>query len=81
MGGLPPVRFVPSFTSGKKEEGEEDIDTVKITISNDIQKYYPIFKEGDPEQVVNLIKMHEGIVEDKKLRERFQIISSLIADK
>ena len=60
MGGNPPIRFVPA-PSAKKEDGEET-DQVKITISNEVSKYYTIFKEGTAEDVVNLIRMHEGIM-------------------
>ena len=60
MCGAPPIRFVPSTTSAaqKKEDGEEP-DMVKITISSDITKRYIIFKEGESEEVVELIRTHE----------------------
>ena len=37
MGGMPPIRFVPSSTETKKDEEESD-DQVKITINSDVQK-------------------------------------------
>jgi len=80
MGGMPPIRFVPSSTETKKDEEESD-DQVKITINSDVQKYYPIFKTGDAEAVINLIRMHEGIISDKKLKERFDIVTKLAEPK
>ena len=75
MGGAPPISFVPSTTSAaqKKEEGEEP-EQVKITISSDVSKYYDIFKEGETEDVVELIRTHESIIADKKLKERHEIL-------
>ena len=74
MGGAPPIRFVPLSTSAsqKKEDGEEQA-SVKITISADITKRYFIFKEGETEEVVELIRTHEGLIADKKLRERHAV--------
>ena len=67
MGGVPSIRFLPnSSASGKREDGEEH-DQVKITISSEVSKYYNVFKEGTAEDVVNLIKVHEGIIIDKKI--------------
>mgnify|MGYP007089475121 CR=1 FL=1 len=81
MGGDPPIRFVPSpSSSGKKEEGETEDNQVKITISADVQKYYPIFKEGDTEAVINLIRTHQGIMSDKKLQERHKVVENLVVD-
>ena len=81
MGGDPPIRFVPSLSaSGKKEEGETEDNQVKITISADVQKYYPIFKEGDTEAVINLIWTHQGIMSDKKLKERYAIVEGLVVE-
>ena len=42
---------------------------MKITISSKVSKYYTIFKEGTAEDVVNLIRTHEGIISDKKLKQ------------
>jgi len=81
MGGDPPIRFVPSLSaSGKKEEGETEDNQVKITISADVQKYYPIFKEGDTEAVINLIRTHQGIMSDKKLKDCYKIIDNLVVE-
>ena len=66
-GGLPPVRSVPSSHT-EKEEGKEKEHMVKITISDFVQKHYPIFKERDTKDVVNLIQCHKGIIANKKLR-------------
>ena len=54
---------------------------VKITIPESVQKYYPIFKEGDTEDVVNLIQRRDSIISDKKLRVRYTTCAGLIAKK
>ena len=54
---------------------------VKISISEAVSKYYKIFKEGDTKDVVNLIQHHESIISDKKLRTRYSLYASLIAEK
>ena len=74
MGGDPPIRFVPTPPATAKEEGEEP-SQVKTTISSEVRKYYAVFKEGTAEDVVNLIRVHEGIVTDKKLIENCDIIA------
>ena len=79
LGGLPPIRFVPAPTA-KQEDGEET-DQVKITISSEVSKYYPVFKEGTAEDVINLIRVHEGIVTDKKLVENCETIRALFNNK
>jgi len=82
MGGDPPIRFIPSNSaSGKKDEEETDEARVKIHISADVQKYFPIFKEGDTEAVIDLIRIHQGILSDKKLEERCKDVTRLITEK
>ena len=74
IGGAPPIRFVPLSTSAaQKKEDDEEQASVKITISADITKRYFIFKEGETEEVVELIWMHEGLITDKKLREHHAV--------
>ena len=80
MGGNPPIRFVPAHPTTSKEEGEEP-SQVKITISNEVSKYYTIFKEGTAEDVVNLICVHEVIMTDKKLKENCKITLALFSSK
>ena len=81
MSGAPPIRFVPTTsTFSKKEDGEEP-DQVKITISSEVSKYYNVFKEGNAEDVINLIRTHEGIIADKKLKEQHEIIAALVTNK
>jgi len=81
MGGDPPIRFIPSTSaSGKKDEEDADEARVKIHISADVQKYFPIFKEGDTEAVIDLIRIHQGILSDKKLEERCQVVVDLITE-
>ena len=82
MGGDPPIRFIPSTSaSGKKDEEDADEAKVKIHISADVQKYFPIFKEGDTEAVIDLIRIHQGILSDKKLEERCKDVTRLITEK
>jgi hypothetical protein len=82
VGGLLPVRFVPNSHTAKVEgEEKEKEHMIKSTILDSIQKYYPIFKEGDTKDVVNLIQCHESIISDKKLRTCFNVCASLITDK
>ena len=81
MGGDPPIRFIPSTSaSGKKDEEDADEARVKIHISSDVQKYFPIFKEGDTEAVIDLIRIHQGILSDKKLEERCLVVVNLITE-
>ena len=67
MGGAPPIRFVPTSPHTKEEDCEE-ADQVKITISSEISKYYNVFQEGNAEDVITLIRTHEGIVTNKKMK-------------
>ena len=80
MGGDPPIRFVPAPPANSKEEGKEP-SQVKITISNEVSKYYTVFKRGTTEDVVNLIRVHEGIMTDKKLKENCNALLSLFNSK
>ena len=82
VGGLPPVRFVPSSLD-EKEDGEkkEKEQMVKISVSEAVSKYFKVFKEGDTEDVVNLIQRHESILADKKLRQKYSSFAGLMSDK
>ena len=53
----------------------------KNTISESVQKYYPVFKEGDTEDAVNLIQRHGSIISNKKLRTHYSMCVSQIAEK
>ena len=81
MGGAPPIRFVPTNSSSTKKEEGEEANQVKITISSEISKYYDVFKEGNAEDVITLIRTHEGIIADKKLREQHDIVAALLTEK
>ena len=81
IGGAPPIRFVPTTSAFSKKEDGEEPDQVKITISSEVSKYYNVFKEGNAEDVVNLIQTHEGIIADKKLKEQYDIIAALATNK
>ena len=76
--GRLPIRFVS--TSPEEEDGEE-ADQVKITIYSEISKYYNVFKEGNAEDVITLIRTCEGIIADKKLREQYNNVATLVTDK
>ena len=82
VGGLPPVRFVPS-SHDEKEDGDEKEkeQMVKISVSEAVSKYFKIFKEGDTEDVVNLIQRHESILSDKKLRAKYSTYAGLLSEK
>lgn len=81
MGGAPPIRFVPTTSSYQKKEDGEEADQVKITISSEISKYYDVFKEGNAEDVITLIRTHEGIIADKKLKEQHDVLFALATEK
>ena len=79
MGGVPSIRFVP-HASVSEEVGEEG-EKIKISVTNTIQKYVKVFKEGGAEAVIQLIRQHESIVADRKLEESYNSASSLINAK
>ena len=82
VGGLPPVRFVPSSLNEKGESEEKEKEQmVKISVSDAVSKYFKVFKEGDTEDVVNLIQRHESILSDKKLRAKYSRYAALMSDK
>ena len=54
MGGIPSIRFVP-HTSVSSEEVDEEGEKIKISVTNTIQKYVRVFKEGGAEAVIQLI--------------------------
>ena len=83
MGGLPPIRFVPTKTNEgtDKEDDKSHRNRVKITISDNVQKYFDLFEVGGPESVIKLIRSHESLVEDRKLREMYSSASALINKK
>ena len=82
VGGLPPVRFVPSSLNEKEEGDEKEKEhMVKISISEAVSKYFKIFKEGDTEDVVNLIQRHESIISDKKLHAKYNTYAALLTAK
>ena len=83
MGGLPPIRFV---ATARKDEPEDDGETtkqnsVKIKINDKITKNFRVFVKGDAAAVVQLIRDHESIVDDTKLRETWKAASDLVNTK
>ena len=82
VGGVPPVRFVPSSLNEKEEsEDKEKEKMVKISISEAVSKYFKIFKEGDTEDVINLIQRHDSIISDKKLYAKYSSYAGLLSEK
>ena len=79
MGGAPTIKFVPSSPTSSNKEGNKEPAQVKITISTKVSKYYTVFKEGNTEDVVNLIRTHDRIIVDKKLKENCNVIAALIS--
>ena len=77
LGGLPPVRFVPNLVYAEETE-ESCRSRVKITISDSIQKYFPIFFNGGTAEVVDLIWTHKSIISDKKLEEHYDKLKRLL---
>ena len=80
MGGVPSIRFVPDSTYSSEDADDGD-ERVKISVTNTIQKYVKVFKEGGAEAVIQLIRLHESIVADRKLEESYSSASSLINAK
>ena len=74
------MRFIPNLAYAKETE-ESRRSRVKITISDSIQKYFPIFSNGGAEDVVNLIQTHESIITDKKLEEHYEKLKKLLKKK
>ena len=82
VGGLPLVRFVPSSLSEKEEGDEKEKEQmVKISISEAVLKYFKIFKEGDTEDIVNLIQRHDSIISDNKLHAKYSTYTGLLSEK
>ena len=74
MGGIPPIRFDPE----KPEEFEDEKpNTVQIQMDDEVTKVFRTFKRGNAEAVVNLIREYESIVDDRKLREKYDAASAL----
>ena len=80
MGGLPPIRFVPNSTASLNDMDEGN-ERVKISVTDTIKKYVKVFKEGGAEAIIQLIRQHESIVADCKLKESYSSASSLINAK
>ena len=80
MGGIPSICFVPHSSVSSEEVGEEG-EKIKISVTNTIQKYVKVFKEGGAEAVIQLIRQHKSIVADRKLEVSYNLASSLINAK
>ena len=59
-----PFRFVPSWTNTDKKREKKD---VKIRFSPSIEKQFPTFHLGNPEEAIDLVRVHKSIVVDMKL--------------
>ena len=73
-GGKPPIRFVPEV---EDSDAVKTKGSVKIRMDDDVIKVFDTFKSGDAEAVVNLIREHESIVSDHKLKEKYSAASAL----
>ena len=62
-----PFRFVPSWTNTDKKREKKD---VKIRFSPSIEKQFPTFHLGNPEEAIDLIRVHKSIVVDMKLEQQ-----------
>ena len=67
MGGNPPIRFVAKKLEKEEDDDKKSHNTVKIAISDNVQKFFDLFEVGGPESVVKLIRSRESLVEDRKL--------------
>ena len=81
MGGVPSIRFVPESTYSSEDADDDKDERVKISVTDTIQKNVKVFKEGGAEAVIQLIRLHESIVADRKLEESYNSASSLINAK
>ena len=50
---------------------------MKISICDDVTKVFETFESGGPEAVIKLIRDHEALVEDYKLRDKYSASSAL----
>ena len=73
-GGLPPIRFVPE----KPDDSEKGKDnTVTIRMDDHVKKNFDLFKSRNAERAIVLIRDHESIVADRKLKEKYDAASAL----
>ena len=70
VGGTVPIRFIPDKIEEKKTNRKSE--TVKIAISFTVTKSLNIFFNGNSDTAIALIRVHESIVADKKLKIQYK---------
>ena len=45
---------------------------ITIHVSDKLKKRYPVFEGGEPEDFIVLIKRHEGLLKDLRLKENYE---------
>ncbi len=81
MGGLPPIRFVPESGLHGDTVESDGKNRVKIQISDRVTKSFKLFVKGGPKAVIMLIRLHESIVADRKLKEVWKTANTLMTTK
>ena len=81
MGGFPPIRFISENPEKDEDDDTKKHNTVKIAISDNVTKVFETFEKGGPEAVIKLIRDHESLVEDRKLRDIYNSASALWNEK
>ena len=76
-----PVRFIPDPPEDAHEKDGVRNTDVKISISKSVSKSIKVFVDGNAEQAIELIKMHESVVSDKKLKISYAANRALINSK
>ena len=81
IGGYPPIRFIPEKAIEDEEVDGKKVNTVKVNINASVTKTFRAFAKGKPEAVIKLIRNHESLVGDKKLKEIYTSASALWNEK
>ena len=81
IGGYPPIRFIPEKAIEDEEVDGKKVNTVKVNINASVTKTFRAFAKGGPEAVIKLIRNHESLVGDKKLKEIYTSASALWNEK
>ena len=81
MDSLPSICFVTKSMASPEDKDEDIGNKIKVNVTNTVARYFEVFKEGGAEAVIQLIRLHESIVADRKLEESYNSASSLINAK
>ena len=75
-----PIRFVPEITA--KSTGQlAKHESVKITVSDTVQKTFPLFGGGSMEDACILVRRHEGLLMDMNLAKDYKVLKGLHKEK